>query len=124
MSDKIKVLYIDDEIINLELFKMIFRSQFTVVMALDGNEGLDILKNDPEIKAVISDLTMPIMNGYQFMEEALKIRPELPYFILSGHNISDDINQIDIIKKIAGYFQKPLDKTDVIQKIKSACGIL
>ena len=124
MDDKIKVLYIDDEIINLELFKMIFRSQFSVVMALNGQEGLENLKNDQEIKAVISDLTMPIMNGYQFLEEALKIRPELPYFILSGHNMSDEINQVGSKNKITGYFQKPLDKSDVIQKIKSACGII
>jgi response regulator RpfG family c-di-GMP phosphodiesterase len=124
MIEKIKVLYIDDELINLELFKMIFRSQFIVQMALGGPEGLEILKNDLEIKAVISDLTMPEMSGYQFLEEAKKIRPELPYFILSGHNYSDEVNQVDSKSKIAGYFQKPLDKTDVILKVKEACGII
>jgi response regulator RpfG family c-di-GMP phosphodiesterase len=112
MLEKIKILYIDDEIINLELFKMIFRSQF------------DILKTDQGIKAVISDLTMPEMSGYQFLEEAKKIKPELPYFILSGHNYSDEINQVDSKSKIAGYFQKPLDKTDVILQVKKACGII
>ena len=124
MLEKIKVLYIDDEIINLELFKMIFRSQFDVVMALGGPEGLEILKTDSDIKAVISDLTMPDMSGYEFLEEARKIRAELPYFILSGHNFTDDINQVDAKSKIAGYFQKPLDKSDVIFKVKEACGII
>ena len=124
MLEKIKILYIDDEIINLELFKMIFRSQFDVVIALSGPEGLEILKTDQGIKAVISDLTMPEMSGYQFLEEAKKIKPELPYFILSGHNQSDEINQVDSKSKIAGYFQKPLDKTDVILQVKKACGII
>jgi response regulator RpfG family c-di-GMP phosphodiesterase len=124
MPDKIKVLYIDDEIINLELFKMIFRSQFNVVMALSGTEALNILNIDLDIQAVISDLTMPEMNGYQFLEEAQKIRRDLPYFILSGHHMNDEINQGEEKKRITGYFQKPLDKTTVINKVKQACGIL
>ena len=49
-----EILYIDDEIHNLNTFKTAFRHLYTIHTAKSAFEGLDILK-DNDIKLVISD---------------------------------------------------------------------
>jgi len=56
MSSNIKVLYVDDEPINLMLFKANFKKKFDIITAESGNEGLQLLKSNPDTKVVISDI--------------------------------------------------------------------
>jgi len=67
----ITVLYVDDEPINLELFKMSFRRVFNVIVAESGPQGLEVLQNTNGIKAVISDMKMPNMSGLEFIQKAV-----------------------------------------------------
>ncbi|NPA36972.1 MAG: response regulator, partial [Chlorobi bacterium] len=53
-----KLLYIDDEPINLQLFRLNFQKDFDLFLAESGPEGLSILKNH-EIPVIITDLKMP-----------------------------------------------------------------
>ncbi|HCX99748.1 MAG TPA: two-component system response regulator, partial [Bacteroidales bacterium] len=66
MSKKISVLYVDDEPINLRLFELNFKNAFNVTTALSGFDGLEILKNNPDIPVVVSDMRMPKMDGIEF----------------------------------------------------------
>ena len=43
-NEKRRILYVDDEEINLELFKLSFRNHFDIVTAKSAREGLQILK--------------------------------------------------------------------------------
>ena len=64
-----KVLYVDDEPINLELLQLTFMNELEVVTATSAREGLEILDSQPEIHVIISDLKMPEMNGLDFIKE-------------------------------------------------------
>ena len=61
-KNKINVLYVDDEAINLELFKMAFKNIFDVLTAESGPAGLEIMSKYDTIQVVISDMKMPEMN--------------------------------------------------------------
>ena len=61
---KIKVLYIDDEILNLHAFKASFRREFEVHTASSAQEGEEVLKNHP-IEVVLSDQRMPGTTGVE-----------------------------------------------------------
>ena len=65
-EESINVLYVDDEINNLNSFKSMFRDQFKVYVAISGKEGLDILKNNL-IHIIISDQMMLQMSGISFL---------------------------------------------------------
>jgi hypothetical protein len=65
MNKKV-ILYIDDEPINLELFKMMFKDEYEIYTVINVKQGLDILKKNPHINIVISDWNMPEMNGLDF----------------------------------------------------------
>ena len=71
-----RILYVDDEVINLELLQLTFMNEFKVVTALSAREGLDELEKDPDIRVVISDLKMPEMNGLDFIKMVKQLDPE------------------------------------------------
>lgn len=118
--DKPKILYIDDEPINLELFRMMFRSSLVVLIADNHQNALEQLRANPDIQILISDLNMPEFNGYQLIELIHREFPGLPAFILSGHHPQDAINQHPYKENIHGYFQKPLDKNHILTEIRKA----
>ena len=88
MAEKISVLYVDDETINLKIFELSFKNRFKIFTALSGFEGLDILRNELSILVVVSDMRMPKMDGLEFIEAAKKEFPNLVFFILTGYDIT------------------------------------
>ncbi len=61
------VLYVDDEINNLNSFRAALRRHYNVFTAESGEEGIDIIsKND--IHVVVTDQRMPNMTGVQFLQ--------------------------------------------------------
>lgn len=122
MTDKISVLYVDDEPINLKLFELNFRSKYNILTASDGFEGLEVLKNNPGIKVVISDMRMPRMNGIEFITTAKKSFPHISYYILTGFDITDEINEAIEKKLINKYFRKPFNFKEIDSAISDAVG--
>jgi response regulator RpfG family c-di-GMP phosphodiesterase len=119
MSDKIRVLYVDDEVHNLQAFKATFRRIFTVHIAESGKEGLEIFKNT-ELDVIITDQRMPQMTGIQFLEEVQQINPEPMRILLTGYS---DINAvIDAINKgrVYRYLSKPWQEDELRTTIESA----
>ena len=119
MADKIKVLYIDDEPINTELFKINFQEYYQVITALSGQEGLEKLHHNDDISVIITDMKMPGMNGMEFIVKAREKYPEKIYFILSGYDMSEEI-EIALQKKvIKEYFKKPFNLDQINLAIRN-----
>ena len=59
---------------------------FDVIEAADGVSALEIVGNHLEIVLIISDVQMPRMDGDKLSVEAKKIRPKLPFILMSGSN--------------------------------------
>ncbi|MBN2613650.1 MAG: response regulator [Bacteroidales bacterium] len=120
MNGKIKILYIDDEEINLELFRINFSKKYEVITGLSGHEGLDILDKNNDVKVVISDMRMPEMNGIEFIMRAKNKHPQIKFFILTGFDITEEI--IKAISKgfVMKYFRKPFNMADIERAIDNA----
>lgn len=117
MSNAIKLLYVDDEPLNLQLFAFNFRSMFDVKTAESGSEGLEILRNEPDVSVLISDMKMPGMNGIEFVQKAKKQSPDIICFIMTGFDITDEILYALNEKLIHQYFRKPFDMKEVERAI-------
>jgi two-component system, response regulator, stage 0 sporulation protein F len=109
MSNKINLLYVDDEPINLTLFTINFKARYNVFTALDGYKGLGVLKEFPGISIVISDMKMPGINGIEFIKLAKQDFPIITYFILTGFDITEEISEAIETGLIHKYFRKPFD---------------
>jgi len=86
--DEKTILYVDDEEINLSLFKMNFSRSFNILTCNTPIKALEILK-ERKIKLLISDFKMPDMNGMELIKNVKKNNPEIICIILSGYLESD-----------------------------------
>ena len=109
MNDKTKVLYVDDEFLNLSSFEILFKNKFTVFIASNGIKGLEIFENN-NINIVISDQKMPQMTGIEFLEKVYEKNNNTLRIIHSGFIDSCEI-QNAIENNIAQFcLDKPLQE--------------
>lgn len=117
-SEKIKVLFIDDEQHNLLSFKATFRRDFEVDIAISTSEARLLLQNK-EFHVILSDQRMPTQTGVEFFEEIIPQYPDIMRILITGYTDIDVV--VDAVNKgkIFKYLTKPWDpealKTTVIE---------
>lgn len=122
MSSNKTILYVDDEQTNLLLFKINFQKKFKVVTAISGYEGLEQLRKNAEIAVVISDMKMPGMNGVEFIKQAKVEFPNVIFYILTGFDITPEIEDALSTNLIHRYYSKPFKVKEIEAAIVDAIG--
>lgn len=118
-----QVLYVDDERLNLMLFEAHLDKRYKVLTADSGEDGLAILKENSGIRVVVSDMKMPQMNGIEFIKLALEIAPDTSFYILTGFEITKEIQQALDEGLIRKYFKKPFNIKEISAEIDKGLGI-
>ncbi|TLX71831.1 response regulator [Labilibacter sediminis] len=116
--DRPKVLYVDDEEINLLLFEINLRGKYHVLKAEDGLKGLEVIKKNPDIKVVVSDMKMPYLNGIEFITKAKELAPNVCYFILTGFEITDELQAALDKGLILNCFRKPFNMNVIDEELE------
>ena len=117
MNRKNTILYVDDELMNLQLFDLNFGKKYHIITAESGHIGLDQLKKYPDTKVVISDMRMPEMSGIEFIKIARKDFPKISYYILTGFEVNEEITRAIEENVINKYLKKPFNKVEIVQAI-------
>jgi len=87
VTDRTPILVAEDEaMLRLIAVEMLQDAGFEVFEAADGAEALDLLKANPEIALLVSDIKMPRMDGYALVEAGLAFRPELKVLLMTGYS--------------------------------------
>jgi DNA-binding NtrC family response regulator len=110
------LLFVDDEEINLLLFKMSFSGHYNIMITDSPLKALEMIK-DNDIRVVITDYKMPYMNGMELILEIKKLKPKIICVILSGYFEAEVAIEKEMIYK---YVMKPWDKIDFIKIVDSA----
>ncbi len=111
-EDEAQVRYIAKEM--LQMFG------FTVLEAVNGKEALEIyLKNTAVITLVVTDMGMPVMDGYELIHQLKILNPELPIIVSSGYGDADVTSRIGS-DNIAGIINKPYNMNKLQEVLKSA----
>ncbi len=116
---KPKILYVDDEPINLMLFEANLDRKYEVLTAVNGKKGLEIVASHPDIKVVFSDMKMPYMNGIDFIKEATKILKGSLFYILTGFEITGEIQDSLDSGLIRKYYGKPFNLHEISNEIEA-----
>lgn len=116
MAEKDTVLYIDDDLLNLEIFKEYFEDDYNVIILSSTEKALDVLRNNP-VKVLITDQFMPYESGIDFIQRIVPEFPDIIKMILTAytdHDVAlDAINRVGVYK----YLLKPWDSTEVSNSI-------
>jgi two-component system, response regulator, stage 0 sporulation protein F len=115
-----RILYVDDEEINLELLQLSFINELDVSIATTAREGLEILEANPDIQVVISDLKMPVMNGLDFIKQVKQKNHERVCMLLTGFMESEVMMEGFNKELIFRYLTKPWRKGELLGTIQEA----
>jgi CheY-like chemotaxis protein len=98
----------DDEEIVRDLAQDTLEEQgFNVLLACDGQEAVDAFRNHADdIRAVLLDLSMPVLNGTEALREIHAIRPDMPAILSSGYTEQDAFDKFSLDCS-AAFIQKP-----------------
>ncbi|MEQ8243252.1 hybrid sensor histidine kinase/response regulator [Fulvivirga sp.] len=118
-NNKELILYVDDEVKNLDSFKIIFRREYDVLVAKSAQEGLEMLKEN-EVRLVITDQRMPNMTGVEFLEKIANLYPEITRIILTGYSDMEAIISAINKGRVFRYITKPWDKNELKETIDYA----
>lgn len=109
-----KIVVADDSEIIRDFIKEIFEDQFEVLMAKDGKEVINIIATHKEVVALLLDLNMPNIDGFQVLDyfREKDLFQKVPVSIISGANDKESIEKAftyDIVDMI----NKPFNKENV-----------
>jgi len=114
----IDILYTDDEIHNLNTFKIAFRHLYNIHTAKNAFEGLDILKEN-NIKLVISDQRMDGMSGTEFLKKVKVLYPDCIRIVLTGYSDVDVIIRAINDCGIYRFILKPWEPAEMQQTLRT-----
>jgi len=116
MTGQRHILLIDDQPRGLESLDFrLKQTGYRTTIAQNGELGLQALRNDPP-HAVILDVTMPELNGYQTCRTLKRINATLPVIILTGKTEAAD--RFWALECGADEFvTKPADPAVILQKL-------
>ncbi len=127
-----KILIVEDVNESLELLKEIFETMgYYVLTAKNGVEALEILKLE-KVDAIISDVLMPKMDGFQFCREVKKMKhlKDVPFIFYTANYTDPEDEKFGLSLGADAYLIKPVDiqvlintVEKLIQKDKSVSSI-
>lgn len=108
----------DDALITLNTADQLTELGHAPLEAFSAAEALAIIEKRPEISAMITDYSMPGMNGVELATAARAIRPDLPIILATGYaempaNAPSDVQLLE----------KPFRQDELGQKIAQLLGI-
>lgn len=129
--NKIKSLtLIDDDDVFVFLTKKVIEETNLVDLIKVFENGLDAINylkenvNNTEFlsEVILLDLSMPIMNGWQFLDEFTLLNPKIgkkiTIYICSSSISPDDVSRAKSISEVTDYIIKPITKEKLIEVLK------
>ena len=116
-----KLLVVDDSELSSRIIKDIFDGNYEVILAKNGLEGLNLLKEfKNEVAIVLLDMVMPVMDGREFLAQknADDETVDIPVIVISSE--SDEGLQVDMLQMgVNDYITKPFVAEIIERRVKN-----
>lgn len=119
LRDKQSILILDDDPLAVKVLSI----------QLEGNKNYRLFQSnqvseawkqlqDEKIDLVITDLEMPEMHGFEFMEKAREIHPLCQFIIVTGNSSHEYVKRATNLG-VSDYLAKPVRKVDLLSAVES-----
>ena len=108
------ILFVDDEIMIMDISKRILESLgYHVVARTNAIEALEAFKNNPDsFDLVVTDMIMPKMSGLDLAGKIRELRPDIPVVLCTGYSIN--INEEQVLRQgLRDIIYKPILRRDM-----------
>lgn len=112
------VLIVDDDRTIVRLCqRLLERASYQVVTAMDPLDALKILERQ-KVDLLLSDIRMPIMDGFELISQAKQFQPDLPVLVMTGYGSIDNAIQA-LHRGVDGLILKPFENTaELVQAVQ------
>jgi signal transduction histidine kinase len=113
-----QILLVDDEPRLLRALKRPVSEEFNVLTATSGDEALDVLAKNTQVKVIVADMQMPGMNGIELLKNVKARFPSLRRVMLTGNADMETaiaaINEGEVMR----FLRKPCDTNELITLLR------
>lgn len=112
------ILLVDDEVAITDINSRYLKQEgYSVRIAHNGLEALDIFKKEP-IALIITDIMMPVMDGYDLISEVQSLSPDQPFLFITAK--TSDMDKIYSLSLGADDFiSKPFSPRELVLRVNN-----
>lgn len=113
------ILIVEDEAVTRRVIESnLTRAGHLCIVASDGTEAIDALRQRKDVSLVITDVEMPNMDGLAFMSELRANREwsQLPVIVVSGHNEIETVRKA-LAFRVRGFVLKPVVPAKLLESV-------
>jgi signal transduction histidine kinase len=113
------ILYVDDEVTNLQGMRYLLDDRFTLLTTSDPGEALKIL-SDEQFAVLLTDQRMPAMTGTELCAKARELKPDTVRILITAY--ADLHAAIDAVNRgqIRRYLSKPHSEEELVEALRTA----
>ena len=119
-GNKQRLLIVDDSKVIRVTARKILRDHFETVEAVDGENAWEILNSSAPFSVIVSDLTMPNLDGFGLLERIRKSQQphirEIPVIVITGANDSEAVKQRASTAGATDFIGKPFDSVHLLAR--------
>lgn len=118
------ILIFEDNSIEREILVELFCSDYKILEAADGKEGIELLnKHFPSIAVALLDYRMPVMDGFQVLEylKEKKVLNKIPFIMVTSQDSSESEKK-GYEYGVISYIKKPYQPDVIKQVVSNAVG--
>lgn len=120
MTNKSQILIVDDDRSNINVLGAMLSDKYALIVALNGEEALQLIKKNPRIDLVLLDIQMPGIDGFevcQRMKEGHESKDIPVIFITANRNENDERKGLQL--GAVDYITKPFSQPIVELRVKN-----
>lgn len=108
-NNELIVIAEDDDVNYYYLSRLFAHTNFQIIRAFNGKEAVELVEKNPDVKLVLMDIKMPIMNGYEAARHIQKKFAHIPIIAQTAYALTEDETKINDAG-FQGYIRKPIKR--------------
>lgn len=114
--DRKQILIVDDEEVNREILKLVFKSHYDIIEASNGEEAIEQIQEHDNICLILLDIIMPELNGFGVLEYMKNndLLEKIPVILITSEAVRDSEDKA-YTYGIADVMHKPF-YPDIVEK--------
>ncbi len=112
------ILVVEDDELSFKFIEVVLENpEVNIIWAKDGEESVELCKENTDIDLILMDINMPVMNGYEATKKIKQFRPELPIIAQTAYAIAGD-HEKALAAGCNDYISKPIKRGELLKKIR------
>ena len=113
---KYTILVVEDEVFNFKyLEELLTEKGHKVLLAINGEQAIDMFREESSIDIILMDLKLPILNGIDATKEILKVR-SIPVIAQTAYTFGEEQKMAQEAGCI-GYLSKPIEPNKLLNMV-------